>query len=125
MSTIKYKFKKENNIDKRIQESTRICTKYVDRVPIIVEVYDKDKDRLKLDKSKYLVPFELTLGHFIYVIRKRITLDKSEALFLFFDNTLVPNSTRLSTVYKNHKDKDGFLYAILSLESTFGFDSVM
>jgi GABA(A) receptor-associated protein len=114
------KFKTENSIDKRITESKRICEKYKDRVPVIVEVYDKDINKLKLDKTKYLVPFDLTVGQFIYVIRKRITLDKSDALFLFFNNELIQNTTCLSNVYKTHKDKDGFLYATISLENAFG-----
>jgi GABA(A) receptor-associated protein len=116
-----HKFKKEFSIDKRITESKRICEKYKDRIPIIVEVYDKDVNILKLDKKKYLVPFDLTVGQFMYVIRKRIhELKSDEALFLFFNNSLISNSSCLSSVYKTHKDIDGFLYGIISMESTFG-----
>jgi GABA(A) receptor-associated protein len=121
MTSNKFKFKIENSIDKRIVESKRICEKYKDRVPIIVEVYDKDIDKLKLDKKKYLVPFDLTVGQFMYVIRKRIpTLKPSDALFLFFNNELISNTTCLSSVYKSHKDIDGFLYGTISFESVFG-----
>jgi len=116
----RYKFKTENSSDNRITESKRICTKYKDRVPIIVEVYDRDKDRLTLDKSKFLVPFDLTVGQFIYVIRKRIILNADEAIFIFINDLLVPNSQCMGNVYKEYKDKDGFLYSMISLESTFG-----
>lgn len=118
--TTRYKFKTENSDKDRIAESKRICTKYKDRVPVIVEVYDKHKDRLTLDKSKFLVPFDLTVGQFMYVIRKRIKLKEDEAIFIFINDLLAPTSQCMGSVYKEHKDKDGFLYSMISLESTFG-----
>lgn len=117
--TTRYKFKTENSDKDRIAESKRICTKYKDRIPVIVEVYDACKDRLTLDKSKFLVPFDLTVGQFMYVIRKRIKLEE-DAIFIFINDLLAPTSQCMGSVYKEHKDKDGFLYSMISLESTFG-----
>ena len=113
-------FKSKNTFEKRKTESNKIVIKYVDRIPIIVEVSDQDSKTLTLDKSKYLVPFDLTVGQFMFVIRKRLKIEAEKALFLFFNNTLQPASTPVSNVYKEYKDKDGFLYAIISLESVFG-----
>ena len=44
-----------------------------------------------IDKKKYLVPADLTVGQFHYVIRKRIKLAPEKALFLFCSNSIPPN----------------------------------
>lgn len=120
MQSVKNKFKIENSLETRIAESGRICSKYKDRIPIIVCVYEKDIEKLKLDKTKYLTPFDLTVGQFIYIIRKRVKIESEDAIFIFFNNLLIPNSSSISSVYKDNKDDDGFLYATISLENTFG-----
>jgi len=73
-----------------------------------------------IDKKKYLVPSDLTVGQFHYVIRKRIKLAPEKALFLFCSNSIPPNAALMSTVYEEQKDEDGFLYVQYSGESTFG-----
>ena len=113
-------FKKNNTFEKRQSESQRINIKYKDRVPIIVEVNSSCDQSLVLDKCKYLVPFDLTVSQFLYVIRKRVKLTPEIALFIFFNNSLPASSETLGSVYNINKDKDGFLYAVVSLESTFG-----
>lgn len=118
MFSTQYKFKLQNSFEKRVAESTRICEKYTDRIPIIVETVENSE--LVLDKTKYLVPHDLSVAQFLYVIRKRIKLAPENALFIFFNGTLPPTSALISSVYKAKKDKDGFLYATVSLESTFG-----
>jgi len=66
------------------------------------------------------VPSDLTMGQFVYVIRKRIKLNPDAAIFIFVNNTLPPASAMMSSIYKEHKDEDGFLYVTYSGESTFG-----
>uniref|UniRef100_A0A8C9KWV8 Gamma-aminobutyric acid receptor-associated protein n=1 Tax=Serinus canaria TaxID=9135 RepID=A0A8C9KWV8_SERCA len=39
-----------------------------------------------LDKKKYLVPSDLTVGQFYFLIRKRIHLRAEDALFFFVNN---------------------------------------
>ena len=73
-----------------------------------------------LDKTKYLVPLDLSVGQFIYVIRKRLTLAPEKALFLFINNQLPCGADTIGTVYHNHRDTDGFLYINYSGENTFG-----
>ena len=67
-------FKKSNTFEKRQSESQRINIKYKDRVPIIVEVNSSCEQSIVLDKYKYLVPLDLTVSQFLYVIRKRVKL---------------------------------------------------
>ena len=54
----------------------------------------------------------------MYVIRRRI-LPPEKALFMFMDQ-LPATSELISVVWKNHKDKDGYLYVNYSGENTFG-----
>ena len=112
-------FKNKHTFEKRLQESSRIVEKYPERVPVIVEKAPTAR-LTNIDKNKYLVPCDLTVGQFIYIIRKRLLLKQQEALFIFINNTLPPASGMMSTVYEQHKDKDGFLYIVYSGENTFG-----
>ncbi len=39
---------------------------------------------------RYLVPADLTVGQFVYVIRKRIKVSPEKAIFMFVKNVLPP-----------------------------------
>jgi GABA(A) receptor-associated protein len=86
---------------------------------VIVEKAEKS-DIPDLDKKKYLVPADLTVGQFVYVIRKRIKLSPEKAIFVFVNNVLPPTAALMSSIYDEHKDDDGFLYIAYSGENTFG-----
>ncbi len=116
---MEYQFKNNNDYNKRLAESTNIMQKYKDRIPIIVEKY-KQSDLPNIDKSKYLVPRDMNLGQFIYIIRKRIKLESHQALFVTINGVLCSSSTIVSELYENNKDEDGFLYMIYTSENTFG-----
>ncbi|KAL6014447.1 hypothetical protein CA7LBN_003684 [Candidozyma auris] len=112
-------FKDENPFDKRKSESTRILQRFKDRLPVICEKVE-NSDIQEIDKRKYLVPGDLTVGQFVYVIRKRIKLPSEKAIFIFVNDILPPTAALMSTVYEEHKDEDGFLYVLYSGENTFG-----
>lgn len=106
-------------IDKRKSESTRILQRFKDRLPVICEKVE-NSDIQEIDKRKYLVPGDLTVGQFVYVIRKRIKLPSEKAIFIFVNDILPPTAALMSTIYEEHKDDDGFLYVLYSGENTFG-----
>lgn len=112
-------FKEKFPLQKRKDEAIRIMKKYPDRIPIIVEKAE-GTEVPSIDKNKYLVPNDLTVGQFVYVVRKRIKLAPEQAIYLFVNNTLPPTSALMSQVYKEHKDPDNFIYFVYSGESTFG-----
>jgi GABA(A) receptor-associated protein len=112
-------FKKKYSLDHRKKEAKRILTKYPNRIPIIVNI-PKNSGIPELDKKKYLIPGDMTLGQFMYVLRKRISLRPETALFLYVGNTLAPTSEIVAQIYENHKDLDNFLYISVLTESTFG-----
>lgn len=107
-------------INKRSEESKNILERYPDRIPVIV---NKQANSLiaDIDKTKYLVPNDLTVGQFMYVIRKRINLEPEQAMFLFIDGILPTTSEQMSTIYDRNKNEDGFLYITYSGENTFGY----
>ena len=109
--------------EQRKYESSRIRQKYPDRIPVIVEKSPKS-DVPDLDKKKYLVPSDLTVGQFVYVIRKRVKLSAEKAIFIFVNNALPPTASLMSTIYEENKDEDGFLYVQYSGENTFGGEEV-
>ena len=73
---------KKKSFDCRLKEYSRIAIKYPDRLPIIVEISKNDINNIKLDKKKYLVPKDLSIAQFMYIIRKRINLTSEKALFI-------------------------------------------
>ena len=113
-------FKDKYDIEVRKKESVKIMEKYPDRIPVICEK-DPQSDINNINKIKYLVPKDLTVGQFVYVIRKRIQLSPEKAIFIFVNNTIPPIASLMSSVYTQHKDDDGFLYITYSGENTFGY----
>jgi GABA(A) receptor-associated protein len=111
-------WKDEFSFEKRHNEARKIKKRYPGRVPIICERGDKNMPLL--DKKKYLVPTDMTLGQFMYVIRKRITLAPEKAMFLFVNNKLMPNMALMSMIYQDEHKADEFLYITYSGENTFG-----
>ena len=119
----KYKDDPNNSFEKRKAEAARIRSKYPDRIPVICEKQEKSKIP-DIDKKKYLVPADLTVGQFVYVIRRRIKVDPNTNIFLFVNvgkNTILPPTASLmSSLYDEQKDLDGFLYITYTSENTFG-----
>ena len=112
-------FKTQYTIEARIEEARRIITKYPERRPIICEKAS-NTDLPSIDKKKYLVPYDLSVGQFIFVIRKRMSLKPEESLFLFINGKIMSCNMTIGKVYDSEKDKDGFLYAQYTKEATFG-----
>lgn len=114
-------FKQKSSLECRKEESARILTKYADKVPLIV-TKSKKTQLQNIDKNKFLVPNDMTLGQFLIVIRKRIKLKPEESLFMLVkDKSLIEASKTLSEVYNEYKDEDGFLYITYCGENVFGF----
>jgi len=114
-------FKTKHSFETRVAEAGRIREKFPGRVPVIIERAAKDKLLPPIDKNKFLVPADLTMGQFIFVIRKRISLSSEKALFVFCNNSLPTTGSLMRELYGSHGDHDGFLYMTYCGENTFGF----
>ncbi|KAF3837055.1 hypothetical protein F7725_004519 [Dissostichus mawsoni] len=144
---MKFQYKEEHPFEKRRSEGEKIRKKYPDRVPVIVEKAPKARIG-DLDKKKYLVPSDLTVGQFYFLIRKRIHLRAEDALF-FVNNVIPPTSATMGLLYQarlifyltdhvvihvlshieilcflsisqEHHEEDFFLYIAYSDESVYG-----
>jgi GABA(A) receptor-associated protein len=116
-----FKFTQQNpDSNKRLAESSKIREKYPDRIPIICE-RDPRSFLLNCEKNKFLVPGELTISQFGYIIRKRISMDKSNALFLLINGkNSIAGDISMSEIYDKHKTTDGFLYISYTGEVLYG-----
>lgn len=113
-------YKKLKNLQERKIEFDRIRAKFTDRIPIVCERAPKSK-LPTTSKIKYLIPQDLTLGQFLFVIRKQIALPAHQAIFIIVGGNILTSSSSLSDVYSKYKDKDdGFLYITYTGENTFG-----
>lgn len=106
-------------LEQRKREATKMIEKYPERIPVLV--FKRHNSNIKqIDKSKFMVPRDLTMGQFQYIIRRRLNLNSEQALFMFVgNNILLPVSVTIGDAYKN-KDEDGFLTVTYSGENTFG-----
>ncbi|XP_031111562.1 autophagy-related protein 8i [Ipomoea triloba] len=112
-------FKQQFSLEERLQESQDMIAKYPDRLPVVVERYSKT-DLPEMEKKKYLVPRDMSIGQFIHILSVRLHLAPGKALFVFVENTLPQTSAVMDSVYESFKDEDGFLYMCYSSEKTFG-----
>ena len=63
----------------------------------------------------------MTAVKFAYIIRKKVQLQKDQALFLFVNGKdALKGDTPLLQVYESKKDADGFLYVAYSTENVLG-----
>ena len=111
-------FELNHSFEKRKDESFRILQQYPDRVPIICERINHEIP--ELSRKKYLVPDDLIMCNFMYVIRKRLILAPEVSIYLFVNKKIVPSSMAMGDIYNKYKSEDGFLYIHYSGESTFG-----
>uniref|UniRef100_A0A6C0ES27 Autophagy-related protein n=1 Tax=viral metagenome TaxID=1070528 RepID=A0A6C0ES27_9ZZZZ len=113
-------YKNKISLQERKDEVNRVLEKYPDRIPIICEKNIKSKNTPEIDKNKYLVPNDLTVGQFLYVIRKRLKIGSDKALFLFINGFIPSSASFISSIYDQYKDEDGYLYILYSFENVFG-----
>ena len=114
------KFHKDHTFEIRSQESAKILVKYPDRIPLIVERVPNNSILPQISKTKFLVPADITITQFMFIVRKYLKLDPSVSIYLFCDGVIPNASETISTTYINHKDADGFLYIFYAGENTFG-----
>ena len=101
-------------------EIDRLKDKYPGRIPIFVTKAPNARDIPDIPKHRFLVPSNLSLSQFIWVIRKQIQLPPEKALFIFVNNTLPTSSSLMSELYSLHKSPDGALRMTYTSENTFG-----
>nr|XP_021336933.1 microtubule-associated proteins 1A/1B light chain 3C-like [Danio rerio] len=114
-------FKQRKCLATRKDEVCTIRSKFPNKLPVIVERYLREKKLPLLDKSKFLVPNELTLGQFVSLLRSKIALEASQALYLLVSGkNMSCLSASMGEVYSQFRDPDGFLYMTYASQDMFG-----
>jgi len=119
-----FQIKRQKSFDERYRSTSRILHKYPGRIPIYIEAASQAVD--DLDKHKYLVPRDLSMGQFIFMVRKRLTLNPNMAIFVFVVNEANPQgilantSTMIGELYNDYAETDGLLYMVYNIENTYG-----
>ena len=116
------KYQDTVSYDKRCEESQKLCIKYPDYIPVIVNCFNPE---IQIKKYKFLAPKEAICTRLMVSIRSQLILNSGTAVFMFIDNMLIENSKNLGQVYEyymsNKKDKnDKYMYIDITLENTFG-----
>jgi GABA(A) receptor-associated protein len=111
-------FRKTHSLEERRKCSTKMRAMYPERVPVLLERADRNIPELK--KYKFLVPMETTMGRFVFDVRQYVSIGPTQALYLFINDTIVPNQKNFAEIYHQYHDEDGFVYIKYSGENTFG-----
>ena len=69
-------YKNKFSYIERFNEALKITQKYPFKIPIICEKYPNSSNIPDIKKHKYLVPLELTIGNFLYIIRHILKMYK-------------------------------------------------
>jgi hypothetical protein len=82
----------------------------------------------KMRTTTFKVPEDMTLGVFVFELRKHLipALSEFEALFMMIQtkqkgHILCPTSTSMGTLSYEHKDTKDILHMVLCRENVFGF----
>lgn len=115
-------FQEEKTLEERKEESARMSKRYPDRICIIVQRSKRASEGTPtIDRRKFMACNDMKFGHFQNIIRKRLNMEKEEALITFInDNTLPIHSQQVGELFQEHKSEDNFLYVYYTKENTFG-----
>ena len=119
---MQFRFKIDNSDGMvRKQNCDKIKQQFPDKIPIICEK-DPKSEINNIDKTKYLVPNDLTVAQFSFMIRKRLQLPENEAFFLLAKGKYtLTGDMNLIDVYKKYSDsEDGFLYIAYASKVIWG-----
>ena len=107
------------------EEFLRIAQNHPDRIPVFIRKSKGCKSPApEIDKKKFLAPKMLSLGQFVYIIRRQMSLSAETALFFFVEGTLPTTSTTMVELYQQHKAVDGSLHIEYTSESVFGSELI-
>ncbi|CAH2054409.1 unnamed protein product, partial [Iphiclides podalirius] len=123
---VKQCFKTKKPFITRKEEVMAIKSKFPTKIPLIVERYHKERNLPTLDKTKFLVPEDITMSQFLVIIRNRIRIKPNQALYLIINNrSMLSMSLTMAQAYEHYGDEDGFLYITYASQEVFGYQDDM
>ena len=84
---------------KRI-ESADLLRNHPDKIPIVIKPHNSAKNKFGMVQSNFLVPKLYSFHEFVFLIRKKLRLDKSEALYITVNSIYLPGLFKsISSLY--------------------------
>ena len=114
-------YQASNSFEVRKMEADSKRERHPDLVPVIVEK-PIHSEAPSLRKKKYLVHPDCTLASFQHLLRSKLQLEASQALYLFINRQIPLLTSTIGDIYLKMLDADGFLYIMYELENVFGSD---
>ena len=116
---MEFKYKIEKTFEERKEEYQKVIEEHPGKIGVICEKAPKSKIA-DIEKTKYLINEEFNLTQFTSIIRKKLNMDKEDALFFLVNGkkSLTGTDTMLE-IYKKYKDED-FLYIAYAAEEVWG-----
>lgn len=106
--------------EERRNEHARVASKYRDRVAVICQKKVGCEKLPEVHKRKYLVPEDITMAQFAFVIRKHLNLSSEQAIFFMVSRAAIPATMTMAQVSHKYRSADGFLYIDYMGENAFG-----
>ncbi len=117
---MQFKYKTEKTFEERKEEYRKVIEEHPGKIGVICEKAPKSKIA-DIEKTKYLINEEFNLTQFQSIIRKKLNMDKEDALFFLVNGKKSLTGTdTMSEIYKKYKDEDGFLYIAYAAEEIWG-----
>jgi GABA(A) receptor-associated protein len=108
------------SLEQRLSEASKIKKKYPDKIPVIINKSSMCNNLDDIDRNKYLIPHDLCVGQLSHIVKKRLNIDSTTAIFLFCNNNILNSSNTINELHNLYKNADGFLYIEYTSENTFG-----
>ncbi len=117
---MEFKYKKAKDLKERKEESEKVRNEHPGKICIICEKAPKSQ-LPDIEKTKYLINEEFTLNQFTQIIRKKLKIEKEEALFFLVNGKKsLSGNDSMFNIYNQYKDEDGFLYIAYAAEEVWG-----
>jgi hypothetical protein len=122
-----------------------LLKKYPDRLPVIIS---SSSIKIKNTHKRFVVPYDMTISQFMILLRQKIALGETEAIFIFIKgpnnesdspaaikseseqeteikytsgkDILVSPTSSISSLYKEYKDNNLVLNLYFEKENVFG-----
>ena len=109
-----------NNIPQptRYRDCLLLKAIHQDKIPVLIDRGSKETPKIK--KNKFLISKDRTLGEVSFILRKYISIDKSQAIFLFINNKIFSGNKLMNDIYEKELSDDLYLRIVYTVENCFG-----
>lgn len=109
------------SFEDRVQQANRFKSRFPNSVPVVSCKEPKSTLPGKINNQLFLVPRNLMAAEFTALIRKKVSLPRTQALMLFINSkVLVTADAVISELYDKYSSPDGFLYILCTDHEAYG-----